>query len=50
MKSRTYDTEEFSTLVAYPCDSAEHLQSDEDIKHYIEACFEEADEKRLAWT
>lgn len=23
-------------------DSAEHLQSDEDIKHYLEACFEEA--------
>lgn len=24
-------------------DSAEHLQSDEDIKLYLEACFEEAD-------
>ena len=23
-------------------DSAEHLQSDEDIKHYLEACIEEA--------
>ena len=25
-------------------DSAEHLQSDEDIKLYLEACFEEADD------